>query len=70
MSKKIQSVSSNFRVDNEIWFHKIRKLSFDFLNKHYDELQSAKRIANQGYISFLDPETGAIDAKNKDCSTL
>jgi len=36
------------------------------LNNHYDELQSAKRIANQGYISFLDPETGAIDAKNKD----
>ena len=36
------------------------------LNNHYDDLQSAKRIANQGYISFLDPETGAIDAKNKD----
>ena len=36
------------------------------LNNHYDEPQSAKRIANQGYISFLDPETGAIDAKNKD----
>ncbi len=36
------------------------------LNNHYDEPQSAKRIANQGYISFLDPETGAIEAKNKD----
>ena len=36
------------------------------LNKHYDEVQSAKRIANQGYISYLDPETGAIDAKHKE----
>ena len=36
------------------------------LNRHYDEPQSAKRISNQGYISFLDPDSGAIDAKNKD----
>ena len=36
------------------------------LNKHYDEVQSAKQIANQGYISYLDPETGAIDAKHKE----
>ena len=34
------------------------------LNRHYDEPQSAKRISNQGYISFLDPDSGAIDAKN------
>ena len=39
MSKKIQNVSSSFRIDNEIWFHQIRKLSFDFVNKHYDEIQ-------------------------------
>ena len=36
------------------------------LNRHYDEPQSAKQISNQGYISFLDPETGAIDAKHKE----
>ena len=36
------------------------------LNRHYDEPQSAKRISNQGYISFLDPDSAAIDAKNKD----
>ena len=36
------------------------------LNGHYDEPQLAKQISNQGYISFLDPETGAIDAKHKE----
>jgi hypothetical protein len=38
------------------------------LNKHYDESQSAKQISNQGYISYLDPETGAIDAKHKEAA--
>ena len=36
------------------------------LNRHYDEPQSAKQISNQGYISFLDPVSGAIDAKHKE----
>jgi hypothetical protein len=39
MKKKIQNVSSRFRIDNEIWFHLVRKLSFEFVNKHYDEIQ-------------------------------
>jgi hypothetical protein len=36
------------------------------LSKHYSEPNKAKQIANQGYISFLDPETGKIEAKHKD----
>ena len=36
------------------------------LNKHYDELESAKKIANMGYISFLNPETGEVEANNKE----
>lgn len=36
------------------------------LNNHYDSEEGAKRISNQGYISFLDPETGEIDAKHKE----
>ena len=36
------------------------------LNNHYDSEEGAIRISNQGYISFLDPETGAIDAKHKE----
>ena len=36
------------------------------LNRHYDEPKAAINISNQGYISFLDPETGAIDAKHKE----
>lgn len=38
------------------------------LNRHYDEPQPAKQISNQGYISYLDPETGEIEAKNKDAA--
>lgn len=34
------------------------------LNAHYDEADSAIEIANKGYISFLNPETGAIEAKH------
>ena len=36
------------------------------LNNHYNSVEGAIRISNQGYISFLDPETGAIDAKHKE----
>jgi hypothetical protein len=36
------------------------------LSKHYSEPNKAKQIANQGYISFLDPKTGEIEAKHKD----
>ena len=35
------------------------------LSTHYDEPESAKKVANMGYISFLKPETGEIDAKHK-----
>jgi len=38
------------------------------LNNHYDNTAAAVRISNQGYISFLDPDTGAIDAKNKEAA--
>ena len=34
------------------------------LNAHYDEADAAIEIANKGYISFLDPKTGAIEAKH------
>ena len=36
------------------------------LNKYYDELESAKKVANMGYISFLNPETGEIESKHND----
>lgn len=35
------------------------------LNNHYDNDKEAFEIANYGYISYLDPETGEITAKNK-----
>lgn len=35
------------------------------LKNHYNDDASAKQIASEGYISFIDPETGEIDAKNK-----
>lgn len=34
------------------------------LNAHYDEAGAAIEIANKGYISYLDSETGAIEAKH------
>ena len=36
------------------------------LDKHYSTYDSAKEIADTGYISFLDPETGEIDSKHKE----
>ena len=36
------------------------------LNNHYNSNEDAIRISNQGYISFLDPETGEVDAKHKE----
>jgi hypothetical protein len=36
------------------------------LDKHYSTYDSAKEIANTGYISFLNPETGEIDSKYKE----
>ena len=36
------------------------------LNNHYNSNEDAVRISNQGYISFLDPETGEVDAKHKE----
>jgi hypothetical protein len=43
MKKNIQNVSSSFRIDNEIWFNQIRKLSLNFVNKHYDEIQKLNK---------------------------
>lgn len=34
------------------------------LRAHYNEDSKAEEIANVGYISFLDPDTGGWDAKN------
>jgi hypothetical protein len=34
------------------------------LNAHYDEAYAAIEIASKGYISYLDPKTGAIEAKH------
>ena len=36
------------------------------LNNFYDQTDAAVKISNQGYISYLDPETGDIDAKHKE----
>jgi len=36
------------------------------LNKHYDTDAKAKEIANMGYVSYIDPETGDIEANNSD----
>ena len=36
------------------------------LDKYYQTYDSAKEIANTGYISFLNPETGEIDSKYKE----
>ena len=36
------------------------------LNNFYDQTDAAIKISNQGYISYLDPETGEIDAKHKE----
>ena len=35
------------------------------LENFYDSDAKAEEIANVGYISYLDPETGEWDAKNK-----
>ena len=35
------------------------------LDKYYDQTDAAIKISNQGYISYLDPETGAIEAKHR-----
>ena len=39
------------------------------LETHYNDDFKANRIANEGYISYVDPETGDIDAKNQDDPT-
>jgi hypothetical protein len=36
------------------------------LNKFYNSPSTAEEIANRGYISYVDPETGEIEAKNQD----
>jgi len=36
------------------------------LDKHYNTDAKAKEIANMGYISYIDPETGDIEANNSD----
>jgi hypothetical protein len=40
------------------------------LLNHYDSDEKAKDIASSGYISFLDPETGDIDATHNDPPTI
>ena len=35
------------------------------LNNFYDQTDAAIKISNQGYISYLDPETGEIEATNQ-----
>jgi NTP pyrophosphatase (non-canonical NTP hydrolase) len=36
------------------------------LNNFYNTSEKAKEIANEGYISYIDPETGEIEAANQD----
>ena len=36
------------------------------LNNFYDQTDSAIKISNQGYISYLNPETGEIEAKHQE----
>jgi hypothetical protein len=36
------------------------------LNQFYSTPEKAKEIANRGYISYVDPETGEIEAANQD----
>jgi len=36
------------------------------LDKHYDTDAKAKEIANMGYVSYINPETGDIEANNSD----
>jgi len=36
------------------------------LNKFYSEPNEALKVANMGYISFLNPETGEIESKHND----
>ena len=36
------------------------------LKTFYNTTEKAKEIANQGYISYLDPETGEIEAKHQE----
>jgi len=40
------------------------------LENFYNDDAKAKEIANVGYISYLDPETGEWDAKNKDAADV
>ncbi len=34
------------------------------LENHYNDDMYAKKIASEGYISYLDPETGDIDKRS------
>ena len=49
MRKNIQNVSPRFRIDYKIWFHKVRKLSFEFVNRHYDEIQKLNKDTLKEY---------------------
>ena len=40
------------------------------LLNHYDNDERAKDIASLGYISFLDPETGEVEANNQSSPTI
>ena len=40
------------------------------LLNHYDSDEKAKDIASSGYISYINPETGEVDAKHKDSPTV
>ena len=40
------------------------------LLNHYDSDEKAKDIASSGYISFLDPETGEVDATHNESPTV
>jgi len=40
------------------------------LLNHYDSDEKAKDIASSGYISYIDPETGDVDATHKESPTI
>ena len=40
------------------------------LESHYSMPEEARKIASMGYISYLNPETGEIEAKNKEAADV
>ena len=68
MEKNIQNVSPRFRIDYKIWFHEVRKLSFEFVNRHYDEIQKLNKDTLKEYSirNSLFTDLGQLQHEFKD----